>query len=94
MINNRVNDEILKNIREQIRNHGARGFIGLQRKFRIIDDDGSKSLDFNEFRKGILESKIILSDSDMKSIFDYFDKDHNGSLNFDEFLIGMRVSWF
>ena len=41
--------------------HGAHGFIGLQRKFRIMDDDGTKQLSMAEFKKGIKElGKFVL----------------------------------
>jgi hypothetical protein len=32
-----------------MRQRGARGIIGLRRVFKIIDDNGSGSLDFAEF---------------------------------------------
>lgn len=29
---------------------------------------------------------------EIKAMFDQFDKDHNGTLSFDEFLVALRVS--
>jgi Ca2+-binding EF-hand superfamily protein len=83
----------LDKLREQLISRGARGIVGLQRKFRIMDDDGSKSLSLVEFKKAIKECALSLSDLQMAQLFEYFDKDHSGSIDFDEFLIGVRVSF-
>ena len=83
----------LDKLREQLISRGARGIVGLQRKFRIMDDDGSKSLSLVEFKKAIKECALSLSDLQMAQLFEYFDKDRSGSIDFDEFLIGVRVSF-
>jgi hypothetical protein len=84
-------DSNLELLREQLKAHGARGFVGLQRKFRIMDDDGSKSLNLVEFKKGIKESGVNLTDLQISQLFTTFDKDRNGSVDFDEFLTTLRV---
>lgn len=33
---------------------------------------------------------IYLLDADLKTIFNYFDRNHNGSVNFDEFLVTIK----
>ena len=62
------------------------------RTFRIFDDNGSKSLDVNEFRNGLNDYQADLSDSEIKQLFQAFDTDGSGTLNFDEFLCNLRVS--
>jgi Ca2+-binding EF-hand superfamily protein len=42
---------------------GASGIKGLSRIFRNMDDDGSKSLDLNEFKKGLHDCGMPLSDA-------------------------------
>lgn len=79
-------------LREQLIARGARGIIGLQRKFRIMDDDGSGALNLAEFKKGIKECGLNVSDYDLIQLFNYFDKDKNGSISFDEFIAAIRVS--
>ena len=81
---------IKANLQRELKSRGARGIIGLQRKFRIIDDDGSKSLSLGEFKKAMAECNMSLNDSDCRNLFNYFDKDGNGTINFDEFLNGCR----
>jgi hypothetical protein len=85
-------DPILDNLRIQLLKHGASGIAGLARKFRIMDDDDSGSLNLNEFRKAMKECKLIdLSEKAIGHLFRYFDRDDSGSISFDEFLTGIRV---
>eukprot|EP00937_MAST-01D_sp_MAST-1D-sp2_P000332 g332.t1 len=82
--------QIVQQLRKQLKQRGARGMFGLSRKFRIIDDDNSKSLDFDEFSKAMRECALVLDPRHMKMIFGFFDADNNGSINFNEFLNGVR----
>lgn len=84
-------DRALEQLREQLRSRGARGFVGLQRKFRIMDDDGNKSLNMVEFKKGMKESGLNFTELQLSQLFQYFDRDRNGSIDFDEFLVAVRV---
>ena len=54
-------DNLLTKLREELVSRGASGIIGIQRKFRIIDDDGDKALSIGEFTKALKESKLNLS---------------------------------
>jgi len=53
---------ILEDLKIQLRQRGAKGFIGLQRKFRIMDDNGDQALDYLEFKKGMKECALNLTD--------------------------------
>ena len=57
-----------------------------------MDDDGSKNLGYDEFRKGIEETGLELSEDGYKEMFAKFDKDGSGRLSIDEFLFSVRVS--
>jgi len=83
-------DSILSNLRAQLKSHGANGIFGLGRKFRIMDDDNSKTVSFSEFTKALRETGVIIDESSARKLFAYFDNDSSGSLSFDEFLIGVR----
>jgi Ca2+-binding EF-hand superfamily protein len=84
----------LHQLREQLVARGARGIVGLQRKFRIMDDDGTKTINLMEFKKAIRECGLKLTDLQLQQLFAYFDQDKNGTLNFDEFLQGVRVTTY
>jgi len=55
-----------------------------------MDDDGNRTLDFNEFKKGLRDYGLILEPKEVKETFEAFDKDKSGNLDFDEFLIALR----
>ncbi|KXJ15948.1 Calcyphosin-like protein [Exaiptasia diaphana] len=69
---------------------GSSGIKGLGRVFRIMDDDGNRKLDFQEFKKGLKDYGLILEPKEVKNIFCAFDKDGSGTIDFDEFLISLR----
>lgn len=69
---------------------GASGIKGLGRTFKIFDDDGSRSLDFNEFKKGLRDYGLHLEPEEVREIFSAFDKDGSQLLDFDEFLVALR----
>lgn len=70
---------------------GVNGIATLGRKFRIWDDDGNRQLSKEEFVKGMVELGIDrFPEKDIIEVFDKFDKDGSGYLNFDEFLIAIR----
>ena len=81
---------LVKRLKDSLATRGARGYIGLQRKFRIMDDDGSKTLDLREFKKGLTESGLSLAENDMRVVFQHFDQDGSGTIDFEEFIQGLR----
>jgi Ca2+-binding EF-hand superfamily protein len=66
-LSNSVNN-VLDNLRRQLAARGARGIIGLSRRFRSMDDDGSQSLSYAEFRKAVRESGVEVSDEVCSSV--------------------------
>ena len=69
---------LVERFREQLKSRGGRGLIGLKRQFKIMDDNGSGSLDINEFRKGIHDFQIDIDEKDIDGIFKAFDADGCG----------------
>jgi len=65
---------------------GAAGIKSAQRRFRIMDDDGSKTLSFEEFSKGVRDVGCQLTKDEELQLFSEFDRDQLGTINFDEFL--------
>jgi hypothetical protein len=54
-----MNDqELLEAVRNKIVSRGARGINGIKRVFKIMDDNDSKTLDFNEFQKALNDYRI------------------------------------
>lgn len=55
-------DSVLANFRSRLADRGARGIIGLSRRFRSMDDDGNHALSVSEFKKAVRESSIELTE--------------------------------
>jgi hypothetical protein len=83
--------DLMERLRANLIGRGAAGIIGIQRKFRIIDDDNSKSLNLGEFTKALRETGLNFSSEEILLLFKYFDVDRNGSIDFEEFLQKLRV---
>ena len=67
--------------------------VDTTRLFRTFDDNGSRSLDREELKNGLADYGLSMSAADVDELFRYFDKDNSGSINFDEFLLALRVSF-
>ncbi|XP_065178101.1 calcyphosin-like protein [Sycon ciliatum] len=80
----------LTTLRNKCLTRGASGIKGLARLFRIMDDDGNKQIDFTEFKTGIVQYGLTFDETEMREVFEKCDRDHSGTLNFDEFLRGLR----
>ncbi|CAE7608885.1 CAPSL [Symbiodinium microadriaticum] len=81
---------LLEKFRETLKARGASGIFGLQRKFRIMDDDNSKSISMAEFSKAVKEHTLECTPAQVKILFDHFDSDQSGGISFDEFIFGVR----
>lgn len=77
-------------MKKKLAARGARGIQGLGRQFRIADDDGSKDLGPEEFKKAIHDFRVGLNEKDTMRLFKIFDRSGDGAINYDEFLRGVR----
>ena len=55
-----------------------------------MDDNNSRSLDLYEFTKAMKDYMLGFSDSEIKTLYAYFDSDRSGSVDYDEFLRSLR----
>ena len=60
--------EALKALQMSLMGRGVRGIVAIGRKFRIIDDDGSKQISLPEWRKAMAEHKLegVLSEQQIE----------------------------
>jgi len=84
--------EALEKLRKRLASRGSRGFIGLQRQFKIMDDDNSHSLDFQEFWKGMRDFRVGLTEEESRLLFDFIDADKGGHIDYEEFIHQLRGS--
>lgn len=57
-----------------------------------MDEDGNKMLNNEEFKTGIEETGMELSEDEVNEIFQKFDTNEDGNISVEEFLVGIRVS--
>ena len=73
-----------------MKKRGSSGLIGLQRKFRAMDKDGSKTLSKQEFKIALQDMGFKLNDGEVFGLFEYFDLDKSGTIDFEEVLHSLR----
>ncbi len=84
---------VLESIRAQIKARGAKTIRGLGRTFRNFDSfDGNHKIDSEEFYSGLCEIQLQVTKAEAAAVMQLFDTDGDGHVNFDEFLVGIRVS--
>jgi Ca2+-binding EF-hand superfamily protein len=82
--------ELFNKFKEKLLSRGARGIIGLARIFRIMDDNQNKTLEFEEFKKAVKEFRIDFNDEELSRLFQYFDADCTGVVDYEEFIHRVR----
>lgn len=82
----------VEKLRLQCLTRGSSGIKGLGRTFKIMDDNENRSLDFKEFLKGLNDYGLLIEKDEASALFQQFDRDGNGTIDFDEFLITLRVN--
>lgn len=60
------------------------------RAFRIVDDNGNRKLDKQEFYWGIKDLGVTISKRESEILIECLDTDRDGLVNYDEFLVGVR----
>jgi len=80
---------IVGKLRAEMSRRGALGLDGLNRRFKIMDDDGSRSIDLDEYRKAMREMGMGLNDQESIALFEHFDENGDGSISYEEFVAGI-----
>jgi len=83
-------EAVHEKIKQAIKRRGEFGIQQIGRTFRIYDDNGNKQLDKGEFKKGLQDYGLRLTNGEVDLIFKEYDKDGSGSISFDEFLTALR----
>eukprot|EP00362_Geleiidae_sp_MMETSP1317_P000036 CAMPEP_0201282598 /NCGR_PEP_ID=MMETSP1317-20130820/6093_1 /ASSEMBLY_ACC=CAM_ASM_000770 /TAXON_ID=187299 /ORGANISM="Undescribed Undescribed, Strain Undescribed" /LENGTH=60 /DNA_ID=CAMNT_0047595785 /DNA_START=1086 /DNA_END=1268 /DNA_ORIENTATION=+ len=55
-----------------------------------MDDDNSKNLNVAEFTKAVNDFRIDIGPSEITKVFNYFDRDSSGTIDYDELLRAVR----
>jgi len=77
---------MVKLFRDKLAQRGARGILGMQRIFRIMDDNKNGQLEGPEFWKAICDFRIQISGEEARELFDIFDINGDGTISYDELM--------
>ncbi|XP_050185241.1 calcyphosin-like protein isoform X2 [Myiozetetes cayanensis] len=80
----------IEKLRLQCLAKGSAGIKGFGKMFRVMDHNNSRTLNFQEFMRGLKDYAIILDKEEAQKVFCIFDKDGNGTIDFDELLVTLR----
>lgn len=83
-------DDLIKEIKAKIMERSSNGIRGISRIFKAMDDNGNHQLDVDDFRWGLIDYGISISKDEAAQVLDHFDRDRNGTVDFNEFLFALR----
>lgn len=84
---------LLTKFRNEVLKRGTSGIKQIGQFFRRMDKDRSHCLCFDEFAQGVLEHNIKITADEANELFKLFDRDQSGKLDYQEFLIKIRVGY-
>ena len=73
--------------RNYLQAQGPMTVLSLARQFKIIDENGNKTIDFSEFCKGIKNAGLKVPPEVLEELFQSFDYDNSGAISYDEFMV-------
>eukprot|EP00825_Cyclidium_porcatum_P039384 TRINITY_DN4760_c0_g1_i4.p1 TRINITY_DN4760_c0_g1~~TRINITY_DN4760_c0_g1_i4.p1 ORF type:complete len:383 (-),score=93.00 TRINITY_DN4760_c0_g1_i4:142-1290(-) len=82
--------DILNQLKIKIKQRGIRGILNLYKSFAQQDDKKNKMLNFIQIQKVLNDMRIGLNELQIKSFFEWFDRDQQGYVDYDELLITLR----
>ena len=81
-----LNDAFIT-FKNYLKSQGPMHALSLARQFKIIDENGNKTIDFSEFCKGVKNAGLKVPPEALEELFQSFDYDNSGSISYDEFMV-------
>lgn len=69
---------------------GVDGVVRLKRLLTVMDTSGDGVLSRKEFKFGLADFGLDFSEEEFFALWNYFDRDHSGFIDWNEFLTGLR----
>ena len=79
-------DDILVHLRSIMIQRGYISIMSMRRTFMLVDENSTKEISFDEFEKIFKTYRYDLSETEINNLFNYFDKEGNGYIKYEEFL--------
>ena len=84
--------QLVKDIKDTLVKRNSLSIRGLAQTFKQMDLNKNRNLDVSELEGGLRIIGINLNEEQCAALLKHFDKDGNGTINFNEFLTTIRVS--
>lgn len=82
--------DLIKDIKAKILQRSAFGIRALARIFKAMDENGNRKLECDDFRWGLMDYGVSVTKEEAAEILTHFDKNGDGRVDFDEFLVTLR----
>ena len=82
-------EDLMGHLRSILSQRGYSGIMSIRRTFMIIDENSNKKITFDEFEKLFKKYRYNLSEEEINNLFNYFDKDGSGYIDYEEFVNGI-----
>ena len=82
-------DDLVGHLKYILFQRGPRGIMSIKRTFMLIDENSDKRISFTEFEKMFKRYRFNLTQNGINNLFNYFDKDKSGFIDYSEFLNGI-----
>eukprot|EP01105_Mastigella_eilhardi_P005260 TRINITY_DN17000_c0_g1_i1.p1 TRINITY_DN17000_c0_g1~~TRINITY_DN17000_c0_g1_i1.p1 ORF type:complete len:210 (+),score=77.93 TRINITY_DN17000_c0_g1_i1:22-630(+) len=82
--------QLQASLKERMQKRGGLGIHAVGVAFKNMDDNGNRKLDKFEFSKALAELGIPVNKTELDALMTYYDKDNDGNISFDEFLVGLK----
>ena len=79
----------MAHLKNNLVQRGPRGLMSIRRTFMLIDENSDKRIQFSEFEKMFKRYRFNLSQTEINNLFNYFDKDGSGYIDYGEFIGGI-----
>jgi Ca2+-binding EF-hand superfamily protein len=84
-------NELLRRFRDIVKMRGVKGLITFQKILKMTDIQGTQRITIQEFKKALRDFKIEnLQDQEVTKLFNLFDKQRSGYINYKEFIRAIR----
>ena len=81
---------VLEKVKASLNARGVRTIRGMGRSFKIMDDNGDRKIDKQEFYWGLKDLGAEISKREAGLLLDHLDLNKDGVVSYDEFLYGIR----
>ena len=82
-------EDLMAHLKSNLVQRGPRGLMSIRRTFMLIDENSDKRIQFSEFEKMFKRYRFNLSQVEINNLFNYFDKDGSGYIDYGEFIGGI-----